>query len=109
MNGIVCPGCGAFNVGALTDCLICRTALQSPGDPPPPPAAESSWRATHTVPAGGMSAWAAADGSQPPVAQLQSGVELELIREWGSWAEVRGWNGWTGWVDAGRLERRGVS
>ncbi len=108
MKGIVCTGCGSLNVGALTQCLICGTALgQAVGSPAAADPAPS-WRATHTVPAGGMSAWAAADGTQPPVAQLQPGVELELIREWGSWAEVRGWNGWTGWVDGRRLEARGA-
>jgi SH3-like domain-containing protein len=62
--------------------------------PPPPP-----WRRTHVVPAQGISAWAIPDGRAAPVATLPAGVQLELTRMQGPWAEVVASNGWRGWVD----------
>ncbi len=67
-----------------------------------PPGAPAGWTPTHAVPAAGMAAWAAADPTQPPVAQLSPGVQLVIAEQQGAWARVVGSNSWTGWVD-GRL------
>jgi hypothetical protein len=70
--------------------------------PPPPPPPPPAWTPTHRVPAAGMAAWDAPDGSKPPVAQLPAYVELAVEATAGAWAHVRASNGWVGWVD-GRL------
>jgi RsiW-degrading membrane proteinase PrsW (M82 family) len=69
---------------------------------PAPVAANPSWVPTHVVPATGMAAWDAPDGSRPPSVTLAGGVQLTIVEQQGAWARVMGSNGWTGWVD-GRL------
>lgn len=120
MKGVSCSRCRSYNLGELARCLVCGTALTRPepaagrasapaSGPPAAPLMPPPWQATHRVPAGGVSAWTEADGSQPPAARLDAGVLLELLREWGAWAEVRAQNGWKGWVDTRLLESvRGV-
>jgi len=61
------------------------------------------WSPTHTVPAGGLAAWANPDPSLPPVAVLPERVELAVEASSGDWAHVRAQNGWVGWVDGRRL------
>jgi len=61
------------------------------------------WSATHTVPGGGMSAWAEPDPGLAPIAKLVARVELQVSEQRGAWARVTGSNGWTGWVDARKL------
>jgi len=61
------------------------------------------WAPSHTVPGGGMSAWAEPDPSLAPVATLAERVELRIDEQRGAWAKVIGSNGWTGWVDARKL------
>jgi len=61
------------------------------------------WVATHTVPGGGISAWAEPDPGLAPVAKLTARVELQVNEQRGAWARVTGSNGWTGWVDARKL------
>lgn len=63
---------------------------------------------THVVPQGGLPAWAAPDGSQPPAANLAPGTELQAVEWQGAWARVEAANGWTGWVDGGQLAQRGA-
>lgn len=62
-----------------------------------------AWHATHTVPGGGMSAWAEPDPGLAPIAKLVARVELQVTETRGAWARVTGSNGWTGWVDARKL------
>ena len=61
------------------------------------------WAPTHTVPAGGISAWTEPDPALAPVATLAERVELRIDEQRGAWARVTGSNGWTGWVDARKL------
>ncbi len=61
------------------------------------------WAPSHTVPGGGMSAWAEPDPALAPVATLAERVELQVDEQRGAWAKVTGSNGWTGWVDARKL------
>ena len=58
---------------------------------------------THAVPAEGLPAWAAPDGSAVPAANLDPGLDVMLIESRGDWAYVRCSNGWEAWVDGRRL------
>ncbi|MCJ7725169.1 MAG: hypothetical protein MUP76_02105, partial [Acidimicrobiia bacterium] len=80
-------------------------------DPEPDPAAAQTmvvdpapiWAATHTVPGGGISAWAEPDPGLAPIAKLAARVELQVQEQRGAWARVTGSNGWSGWVDSRKL------
>ena len=65
--------------------------------------APSAWAPTHTVPARGLSAWAAPDPSAPPVTSLGAGLPVRVVERSGAWARVSCDNGWTGWVDGRAL------
>jgi len=67
----------------------------------------AAWVATHTVPGGGIPAWAEPDPGLAPVANLSARVELQVNEQRGAWARVTGSNGWTGWVDARKLRQLG--
>jgi hypothetical protein len=58
---------------------------------------------THVVPTEGLPAWAAPDGSTPPAANLDPGLDVMLLERRGEWAKVRCSNGWEAWVDDRRL------
>jgi hypothetical protein len=64
-------------------------------------AGASTWRATHTTPPGGLSAWPAPSGTGTST-QLDGGLPVQVVARTGDWAQVVAGNGWTGWVD-GRL------
>ncbi len=59
--------------------------------------------ATHQVPASGLSAWTEPDPKQSPVAQLDPGLEVQVIDRTGEWAKVRCSNDWQAWTDGHRL------
>jgi len=63
------------------------------------------WIATHRVPSTGIRLWAEPDPESKPNGKLAAGVELEVVRVWGAWAEIRLANGWIAWVDNRQLER----
>ena len=58
---------------------------------------------THRVPATGMKAWSTPDASQPSAADLAPNLDVQLLRWWGEWAEIRCSNGWTAWVGGRQL------
>jgi hypothetical protein len=64
-----------------------------------PPQQHTQWTPTHTVPPGGVPAWAAPDPMQPPVTHLPPGLAVRLVERQGGWARIEADNGWTGWVD----------
>lgn len=66
-----------------------------------------SFTPTHTVPPGGMAAWEAPDPSQPSVANLDAGLELQVVERYGEWAKAEFSNGWTAWVDGSLLKEIG--
>jgi hypothetical protein len=75
----------------------------------PPATAEPStstpplaWSPTHTVPAGGMTAWARPD-AQGPGTPLAAGLPVAVVERLGDWARVTASNGWSGWADGRRL------
>jgi hypothetical protein len=61
-----------------------------------------AWSPTHTVPAEGMTAWAAPDPKSQSVA-LAGGLPVAVVERAGDWARVVASNGWSGWVDGRRL------
>ncbi len=58
---------------------------------------------THVVPTEGLPAWSGPDGSGPPAATLDPGLDVMLLDRRGDWAQVRCSNGWEAWVDGRRL------
>jgi hypothetical protein len=58
---------------------------------------------THRVPATGMQAWESPDASKPAAANLTANLDVQLLRWWGEWAEIRCSNGWTAWVGGRQL------
>jgi len=63
----------------------------------------AGWRATHTVPQGGLDAWDDPDPAASPVAALDPGLEVQVLAEEGGWAHVLCSNGWTTWTDGRAL------
>jgi tetratricopeptide (TPR) repeat protein len=62
------------------------------------------WSPTHRVPADGLAAFATPFEGGAVVAQLDPGLELELLARVDAWAHVRFENGWSCWTDGGPLE-----
>ena len=82
--------------------------LQLPADDlnqPNDPSRSSDWRPTHRVGTSGLDAWESQDGG-PPVARLDSGLEVLVEQTDGDWARVVCENGWSAWVDRNGLEPR---
>ncbi len=98
---------------------ITEPALVPAAEPDPEPVAGTAatvvvepapvWAPTHTVPGGGISAWAEPDPTLAPIAKLSARVELQVNEQRGAWARVTGSNGWTGWVDARKLRPLGAA
>ena len=61
---------------------------------------------THYAPAGGLPAYTAPDPTQAPVAQLDPGLDVQLLERRADWAHIVCSNGWEAWVDARRLVAR---
>lgn len=61
---------------------------------------------THDAPQSGLPAYAAPDPTQAPVAQLDPGLDVQLVERRADWAHVVCSNGWEAWVDARRLVAR---
>jgi hypothetical protein len=66
----------------------------------------ADYEQTHVVPTEGLPAWAGPDGSVPPAANLDPGLDVMLIETRGDWAHIRCSNGWEAWVDSRRLVAR---
>ena len=82
--------------------------LQLPADDlnqPNDPSRSSDWRPTHRVGTSGLDAWESQDGG-PPVARLDSGLEVLVEQTDGGWARVVCENGWSAWVDRSGLDPR---
>jgi hypothetical protein len=62
-----------------------------------------AFRPTHRVPHGGLQAFDAPDPNRPVAAQLAPNLDVQLIRWWGEWAEIRCSNGWSAWVGGRQL------
>jgi hypothetical protein len=58
---------------------------------------------THAVPSEGLPAWTGPDGSGPPAANLDPGLDVMVLESRGQWAHIRCSNGWEAWVDGRRL------
>lgn len=72
-------------------------------------AAGGVWAATHRAPREGIDTWTNPDANAAPSSELEGGVEMQVIRTAGAWAQVRCENGWEGWVDGRLLEQIDVS
>ena len=68
--------------------------------------ASTNWSPTHRVPASGLDAWEERDGTGPPAAHLDGGLEITVDEMAGDWARITCENGWQAWVDGRRLEVR---
>jgi hypothetical protein len=51
-----------------------------------------------------MSAWAAPDPADAPVARIDAWVELQVLERAGDWAHIVCSNGWSAWVDGRAME-----
>jgi hypothetical protein len=78
----------------------------SPADLPLGGSESLTWSPTHRVPASGLDAWEERNGTVPPVAHLDEGLEITVDEIAGDWARITCENGWQAWVDARRLEVR---
>ncbi len=92
--------------GAGTPVATASTAPAAAPAVAPAPAAPPPFAPTHRAPPEGLPSWPTPDPAGP-VTPLAGGLDLELVRRIGDWAEVRASNGWSGWVDARRLAERG--
>ena len=92
--GSTAPSVSALQVYSDAGCTLTAAALT-----PQVPRAPS-----HVVPASGLAAWLAPDGTGPPAANLAPGLQVAVL-EWlpTGWARVQASNGWTGWVDGRQL------
>jgi len=66
----------------------------------------ADYEQTHVVPTEGLPAWAGPDGSVPPAANLDPGLDVMVIETRSEWAHIRCSNGWEAWVDSRRLVAR---
>jgi hypothetical protein len=66
----------------------------------------ADYEQTHVVPVEGLPAWAGPDGSVPPAANLDPGLDVMVIETRSEWAHIRCSNGWEAWVDSRRLVAR---
>ena len=64
---------------------------------------------THVVPQGGLPAWNTPDPARAPVANVDAGLEVQIVERVGDWASVTFSNGWTAWVDGSLLQDLGAS
>ena len=63
-----------------------------------------TWSPTHRVPAAGLTAFATPFEDGVVVAQLEPGLEVEVLVRVDAWAHVRFENGWSCWTDGDALE-----
>jgi hypothetical protein len=66
----------------------------------------ADYEQTHVVPTEGLPAWAGPDGSVPPAANLDPGLDVMVVETRSEWAHIRCSNGWEAWVDSRRLIAR---
>jgi len=89
---------------AVGGAAAAATAPAAPAPAAPgPQAAPEPWRATHTVPDGGLSAWAEPRADRQPILKIKSGTGVAVVEERGGWARIRTDSGWEAWVDGRRL------
>ena len=62
-----------------------------------------SWASTHRIPPSGLAAYSSPVATEP-VAELDPGLEVDVIGRVDPRAHVRFENGWSCWVDAGALD-----
>jgi hypothetical protein len=63
----------------------------------------AEYRPTHNVSPDGIPAWAGPDGSGPPAANLDAGLDVMVVESRGAWSHIVCSNGWEAWVDGRRL------
>jgi hypothetical protein len=59
----------------------------------------TAWAPSHTVPDEGLPAYDQPDADTEAAAQLDPGLEVEVVETWGDWSLARCSNGWSAWVD----------
>jgi len=61
------------------------------------------WAATHTIPEGGLSAWAEPKADRQPILKVKGGTLVQVVDTAGAWSHIRTEPGWEAWVDGRRL------
>jgi hypothetical protein len=61
------------------------------------------YQATHLVPETGLPAWPIPDGTGPPAATLDPGLDIQVTETRAGWARIRCSNGWEAWIDGRNL------
>jgi hypothetical protein len=64
------------------------------------------WRPTHLISGRGAAAWESPDPTKPAASTLGPWLEVQVVDQVGSWANVVCGNGWEGWVDSKQLIHR---
>lgn len=98
---------GEAESAALVD-TGAEASLAEPADMDLTDAGVAAWAPTHSVPASGLTAWAApGELSGVPADKLDPGLEVAVVEQSGSWAHIRCSNGWSAWVDGEQLVELG--
>jgi hypothetical protein len=58
---------------------------------------------THMVPPTGLPAWPTPDGTGPPIANLDPGLDIQVTHRRADWARIRCSNDWEAWIDGRNL------
>jgi len=77
---------------------------RAPSPPAPGGGGVPGFSPDHSVPAGGLGAWAQPDPRSRLVGQLPPGLPVHVVQRLGAWAHVLTATGWSGWVDGRVLE-----
>jgi hypothetical protein len=96
-----------FGIAQLAAGGLAFAGTRTVDEPVPEPAAEwptTEWNPTHRAPASGLDAWAVPDGTLPPAARLDPGLDVRVDETSGEWARITCENGWSAWVDQRSLE-----
>jgi hypothetical protein len=58
---------------------------------------------THRTPPGGIATYPEPDAGVAPGPNATSGLDVQVLEQWGDWAKILCSNGWSAWVDGRRL------
>ncbi|MBU1227867.1 MAG: hypothetical protein KJ698_11750 [Actinobacteria bacterium] len=96
-------------IGGAAPGPVAAPASAAPAVPAPAPYVPEPevWKATHTIPDGGLSAWSEPKADRQPILKVRSGTAVQVITTTGAWSRIRTEEGWEAWVDGRRLVEAG--